>query len=220
MTKAQKKIDTHERVLDAAEHLFARNGFEGTSTRSIAAMAEVSIQTMHYHGGSKLELYHKVLERSVMAVSNMINEHIQHMLKLDLNDEQVLVDSLNHLIDDLFEALSAHPNYALLFFRQWLDHSDDSRRVEWERVAPYLRKWIMQVETIVGQDRRGGIDLPMTFMTLSIVYWGLFSNHQFISAFLNMDAQSKEYMERLKAHTKEVTARLLGRKGETEIKPD
>ena len=83
-------------------------------------MAGISIQTLHYHGGSKRELYDKVLARSVIPVSAMINEHIQAMLKKDLNDEQELASSIDVLIEDLFDTLNEHPNFAPLFFRQWL----------------------------------------------------------------------------------------------------
>jgi len=212
MPKPAEKINTVERILQSAETLFARQGFDATSTRQIAAKAQISIQTLHYHCGTKKDLYHQILERSVIPVNNMINRHVQEMLKLDLNDEEVLKNSINGLIDELFDVLYENPNFPLLFFRQWLESDSELRRVEWEQLVPYLRKWLMQVESGVDRDRLLGIDLPLTFISLSILYWGLFSNREFISAFLNMDALSPEYMERLKAHAKEVTQRLLSGK--------
>jgi AcrR family transcriptional regulator len=209
MPKTEKKSDTADRILDSAEYLFARQGYSGTSTRQIANMAGISIQTMHYHCGSKQELYNKILERSVIPVTAMINSHIQKMMKLDLNDEAILRGATNKLIDELFDVLYQNPNFPLLFFRQWLEQDPDLRQVEWEQLVPSLRKWIIQVESIVDSDRRLGIDLPLTFVSLSMLYWGLFTNQEFISAFLNMDPESKEYMERMKVHAKEVTSRLL-----------
>jgi hypothetical protein len=54
---------------------------------------------------------------------------------------------------------------------------------------------------------------------LSMLYWGLFTNKQFISALLNMDGDSQAYMERLKRHIKEVTSRLLGQGTEPGVAP-
>jgi len=209
MPEPAKLKDSRERIIDQAEALFAKQGYDGTSTRQIAARAGISIQTLHYHCGSKSELYNLILERSIMPVTAMINRHIQKMLKLDLGDEATLDNSINELIDELFETLRQNPNFPLLFFRQWLEQDPALRRVEWEQLAPRLRQWAMQVEAIVAKERRRGIDLPLTFVSLSMLYWGLFTNKQFISALLNLDGDSQEYMERLKRHTKELTSRLL-----------
>jgi AcrR family transcriptional regulator len=48
---------TKNRILSAAEHLFAANGFDGTSMRDIAARAEVQLALLHYHFGGKLDVY-------------------------------------------------------------------------------------------------------------------------------------------------------------------
>ncbi len=209
MAETVKKKETVDRILDAAEHLFARQGYDGTSTRQIAGEAGTSIQTLHYHFGSKKDLYNQVLERSVLPVNNMINKHIQKMLTPEINRESVLKKAIDELIDELFDVLHENPSFPLLFFRQWLEQDPELRRVEWEKLVPELRKWIMQAEQIVDKERLRGIDLPLTLVSLSMLYWGLFTNQKFISDFLNMDGDSHEYMERLKAHSKEVTARLL-----------
>ncbi len=208
------KSDTMERILQAAEDLFAAQGFDGTSTRQIASMAGISIQTLHYHGGSKKDLYDKILERSVIPVTKMINDHIQRMIKLDLGDDEVFSRATGELIEDLFDILSENPNYPLLFFRQWLEQDPDLRRVEWEQIIPFIKQWIDQVETIVTRERTAGLDLPLTFISLSMLYWGLFSNRGFITAFLELEYDSPEYMERLKQHAKELTSRLLAAKPE------
>lgn len=215
MEEQAKSKNALTRILDSAETLFAQQGYDGASTREIAAMAGISIQTLHYHCGSKSELYNRILERSIMPVTAMINRHIQKMLKLDLDDEAALNDAINELIDELFETLHQNPNFPLLFFRQWLEQDPALRRVEWEQLAPRLRQWVMQVETIVDQDRRQGIDLPLTFVSVSLLYWGLFTNQKFISALLDQDLEKSEYQKRLKRHAKELTARLLlQRRGE------
>jgi AcrR family transcriptional regulator len=148
----------------------------------------------------------------VIPVTAMINRHIQEMMKLNLHDEAVLRKAVNALIDELFDVLHRNPNFPLLFFRQWLEQDPRLRRVEWEQIVPLLRKWIMQVESLVAGDRRLGIDLPLTFASLSMLYWGMFTNQAFISALLNMDPKSRKYMERMKKHAKESTARLLSRR--------
>ena len=55
--------DTKTRILDAAEQLFMEHGFEATSLRSLTAAASVNLAAVHYHFGSKEELFQAVLTR-------------------------------------------------------------------------------------------------------------------------------------------------------------
>lgn len=209
----KKKTDsTEKRVLDAAEALFAKYGYDGTTTRQIASAAGISIQTLHYHGGNKLNLYNQVLERSIIPVTKMINQHIKNMMTGDLNNDGTMQEYLEKLMDELLGVLYQNPNFPMLFFRQWLERDPDLRRVEWERLVPFLRKWIQEAEGRVDAKRRRGIDLPLAFISLSFIYWGLFSNPVFIGKFLDLDPGSPAYFERLKSHTKKVTSRILARK--------
>ncbi len=55
--------DTRDRILDAAEALFAENGFEGTSMRAITARAGCNLAAVNYHFGSKETLVQEVFRR-------------------------------------------------------------------------------------------------------------------------------------------------------------
>ncbi len=54
---------TADRILSAATQLFAAQGFEGTTTKEICEAAKVNIAAIHYHFGSKDNLYRKIIER-------------------------------------------------------------------------------------------------------------------------------------------------------------
>ncbi|MBE0624258.1 MAG: TetR family transcriptional regulator [Burkholderiales bacterium] len=57
------EIDTRLRILDAAESLFTRYGFEATTLRQITGAAEVNLAAVNYHFGSKEELIREVFRR-------------------------------------------------------------------------------------------------------------------------------------------------------------
>ena len=61
--------DTKERILDAAERLFAAHGFAGTSLRAVTKEAEVNLAAVHYHFGTKEDLLRAVLSRIVIPVN-------------------------------------------------------------------------------------------------------------------------------------------------------
>ncbi len=56
---------TRERILDAAEELFAHHGFEGVSIRQIMTKAEADVSLAYYHFESKRDLFDQVMLRRV-----------------------------------------------------------------------------------------------------------------------------------------------------------
>lgn len=60
---SKRSLETRARILDAAEILFARGGFEGTSIRDIASAAGVPVALVNFHGGTKEDLFATVVAR-------------------------------------------------------------------------------------------------------------------------------------------------------------
>lgn len=61
---------TRERILDAAERLFAeRGGADGASMRDLAAAAEVRLSQLSYYFGTKEALYRAVFARRAAALA-------------------------------------------------------------------------------------------------------------------------------------------------------
>jgi AcrR family transcriptional regulator len=60
---ATRKRNGKERILDAAEQLFAQRGFYGVSLRDITRAAGVDVALVGYHFGGKRELFNAVFER-------------------------------------------------------------------------------------------------------------------------------------------------------------
>ncbi|MBU2893826.1 TetR/AcrR family transcriptional regulator [Colwellia sp. D2M02] len=56
-------MSTKNKILDAAELLFADKGFNGTSLREITSSAGVNLAAVNYHFGSKKELIKAVMSR-------------------------------------------------------------------------------------------------------------------------------------------------------------
>ena len=62
-TQAERRAATRARVLDAAEPLFAEQGYEATSTDEILAAAEISRGALYHHFPTKLAVFEAVFER-------------------------------------------------------------------------------------------------------------------------------------------------------------
>jgi TetR/AcrR family transcriptional regulator, regulator of cefoperazone and chloramphenicol sensitivity len=68
LSQAELGAQTRERLLDAAERLFAEKGFAATSVRDITAAASSNVAAVNYHFGGKHNLYNEVFRRRMAAM--------------------------------------------------------------------------------------------------------------------------------------------------------
>jgi AcrR family transcriptional regulator len=62
-------FSTKERILSAAERLFAEHGFSETSLREVTSRADVNLAAVNYHFGSKGNLINEVFRRRLDDLS-------------------------------------------------------------------------------------------------------------------------------------------------------
>ena len=64
-SRESSRKDTPDRLLNAAEEVFARSGYDAASIRAITRAARVPLALAHYHFKSKKDLFRRVLARRV-----------------------------------------------------------------------------------------------------------------------------------------------------------
>jgi AcrR family transcriptional regulator len=74
-------VDTKQRILDTAEHLFARDGYHATSLRSITAEAEANLAAVNYHFGSKEALLESIIDRRLSPLNAVRLGQLEALLK-------------------------------------------------------------------------------------------------------------------------------------------
>ena len=82
--------DTKQRILDAAEFLFAEQGVGPTSLRAVIAAAGVNTAAIHYHFGSKQALVEAVLARRIDPLNQQRLKHLER-LEAAFGDEPIPV---------------------------------------------------------------------------------------------------------------------------------
>ncbi|WP_257285112.1 TetR/AcrR family transcriptional regulator [Endozoicomonas sp. SESOKO1] len=98
---------TVDRILDAAEKLFAEHGFAETSLRSITSQAGVNLAAVNYHFGSKKSLIQAVFSRFLDPfVSNLSRALVRYQ---DNNDAVDLEELLHLLVDQIMAVKPRSP---------------------------------------------------------------------------------------------------------------
>jgi AcrR family transcriptional regulator len=73
---------TRDRIMKAAERLFADKGYDGTSIRAIVAKARVNQAAINYHFGGKDGLYREVLRSAFRGMTQDQLAHAEDMKTL------------------------------------------------------------------------------------------------------------------------------------------
>ncbi len=73
---SRKSAATTRKYMDAAEALFVRFGYEGTSIRAISSRAKMNLSTVVYHWGSKEALFRAVCLR---LFSEIVDEQVRRL---------------------------------------------------------------------------------------------------------------------------------------------
>lgn len=69
-TKAERRAETLEQILDAAEYLFSKHGLNGVTLRDVALKVGVHTSLMHYYFVDKRQLFEAVFARRAGTTSS------------------------------------------------------------------------------------------------------------------------------------------------------
>src|SRR5579863_8623986 len=130
-------MTTKDRILDSAERLFARDGFEATSLRAITAEANVNLAAVNYHFQSKEALVQAVIGRRMGPVNAqrvaLLDAYeaaagespvpLERLLDAFLRPVVEMVGSHAHEFVPLIGRLYTEPGeFAVRLFRQQFEH--------------------------------------------------------------------------------------------------
>ncbi len=101
-TNRQRRGESQERILDAAQALFAKGGFNGVSMKDIAQAASVDTSLMHYYFATKAGLFAAVVARHAERV-NEIRLSSLRAYEAEAGDRLTVEGVLRAYLEPIFE---------------------------------------------------------------------------------------------------------------------
>ena len=134
-------VSTKEKILNAAERLFAEHGFSETSLRMITTKAEVNLASVNYHFGSKKTLIQAVFDRYMVDFCQNLSIELE---TLDMKGRDVaVVDVLGTLVIPIVRLDDLRPNGAGVFMnllgRAYAETQGHMRRFTRENYSDVLK---------------------------------------------------------------------------------
>ena len=109
--------ETKDKILDTAERLFAENGFDATSLRTITAEAKVNLAAVHYHFHGKDSLLDAIILRKLARV-NREREMLLDRFEAESPGAALPIEKvLEALIAPTFAMAGGHPQFVKLMGR-------------------------------------------------------------------------------------------------------
>lgn len=142
MHRGRKKIEnpeTAQRILCAAERIFADRGLAGARTEEIARAARVNKAMLYYYFDSKERLHRAVFENLFSHAIRLVQEEMPP----NASARQVVLA----FVDGYFKFRVAYPNYARLMQQLMMESPEEFRRI----ARQYFRQGYNELTRAVEQ---------------------------------------------------------------------
>src|ERR671938_2159646 len=154
-------ISTRDHILDAAEQLFARQGFAATTIKQIGAAAGVNSALLYYYFDDKETLYREMLRRIMSGFVAIGTELLAHATSPE--------EGIRALVRLQTETMTTRPQVPRLIARELVDHEAAHAEKEIARLAASTFKTLCD---LIVHGQRAGLfrrDLVPQFAAISVL---------------------------------------------------
>ena len=175
--------DKQIQILEVAESLFSEKGFDGTSVRNIAKVAEINIAMVSYYFGSK----ERLLESLIVYKTSDLKNQLDNLLQEDLEP----IDKINTLIELYIDRINNNRGiYRILHFELPSKKRDQTL----QDFAEFKKGNLKSLETIIEEGQKKGIfrkDIIVPLITPTILgtFFHFHMNKAFFENLLNLNTE-------------------------------
>lgn len=162
-------FSTKERILAAAEELFAKHGFAEASLREVTRAAQVNLAAVNYHFGSKENLINEVFRRRLDELSG----NRLHALESVRGGSDALDRTLEAFIQPALQLSRQQPggaSFIKLLARAYAEHHQSLRQFLSENYGNVLRTFAQALHTLLPQLNKETLYWRLDFISGALTY--------------------------------------------------
>ena len=134
-------FSTEDRILGAAEELFALHEFAGTSLRQVTSLAAVNIAAVNYHFGSKENLVNEVFRRRMDEMTAQRLEQLQTALREHPGELEPVLAAFIEPALALAQDRNGGGAFVRVIARAYAEHNESLRKFLSEHYGHVLREF-------------------------------------------------------------------------------
>ncbi|MDO3693418.1 TetR family transcriptional regulator [Wenyingzhuangia sp. chi5] len=168
-------------ILSVAEKLFAENGFDGTSVRTIAKEADVNVAMISYYFGSKEKLLETFL---LYRIADFRNE----LVKV-INQEKSFLERLDNLIELIIHRIhSKRRMYKIIHF----EFSNETRGFDFKAYTKEKLESFKTIKAFVEKGQEAGVfiknvNVELLMPTVQGSYFNFYYNKRFYKTLIPLE---------------------------------
>lgn len=193
------------RILRCAEQLFAARGFDGVTTREVAAAAGVNISTLHFHWSNKRTLYEAVCRLQARQLVRLFD---RTDLTVDQREPLRFTDRIQRWVDESIDLLIENPAIARLAWQSVSGQSAPGLPTLLQHDVAVFRRLQSEIVDAIGS----GSDDDAAFSVLLLFYFlvGVFSDSNLQCAILEGSVnRDQKLQQRVKDFARRIVGALL-----------
>jgi TetR/AcrR family transcriptional regulator len=179
-----RAFETRERILDAAETVFAQRGFDAATTREIAALSETNVATPYSYFAGKEALYAAVIERAMAPLIELMDQFAEESDK---------PGAAAGAIRAVLSRLASHEGTTRLMYREVVADGPLAEMLTRTLFEPLINRVCAELRAAGRTDRDMEPFLASLFVHLSFSHVAL---APLLSRVFDIDMLSPESLER------------------------
>lgn len=191
---------TRERILDAAEQVFAEKGLGAAPVRDIAARVGLNPASLYNHFAGKEELYEAVLERGLTPVMEMLSDLLSGARTRDRDDRA---------IDRVVLHFAHSPNLAKLIHYETLAGGERIGRIAGRFFEPLYQRGFDVLRASRAAELWPEHELPLLLLGFQNLIVGYFAMAPLVRQVFGVDPTSDEGLSRQMAFLHKVSHLLV-----------
>jgi len=168
-------FSTKERILDAAEQLFARHGFAGASLRQVTSSAGVNLAAVNYHFGSKDKLHEEVFRRRLDILNGRRNEALDALA--DAASLEDVLTAFIHPALELSREAEGGDAFVRMLARAYAEHDQKLRDFLSENYGDVLKRFAAELAArlpaLDKQELYWRLDIVTGALTYAMANFGI-----------------------------------------------
>lgn len=153
-----KRPATVQRIVRAAEGIFANKGLAGARASAIARAARVNKALLYYYFRSKEDLHRFTLE--------MLLSQLRSRVEASLEGPGLPRERLLRYVNSYFDFVTAHPNYPRLIQRQLMNRGRGLGGIVDEYFRPLHDRLTATIRAGIAEGEFREVDAQQTVLTL------------------------------------------------------
>jgi AcrR family transcriptional regulator len=195
---------TKARILAAGEEVFAARGYQGASTREIAARAGVNISSLHYHWASKETLYFAVFRNIFDRIVDLLRNTLAPLLARRGGRERIIELTMR----ELFDFFADNPNVPKLLMRRIIENEQIDVGIERDILVPawgVFSEWLGRL----GGRRFSDVESRLFMLSVHSVLLVYLVDSRSYQSLLGGSVRSGDLRAQVRAHAVQLVQRLV-----------